>query len=122
MRQRHSHKGCLFLPAARSFEEATWRPATDIYRTPGGWLAKFELAGVRPDDFQVQLEGRVLILRGTRRDWLLEEGFHYHALEISYSSFERRIEFPVPLEEAEVRTECRDGMLIVRIQLQEERP
>jgi HSP20 family protein len=117
-----SDRSCLFLPAAASFEEVIWRPAADIYRTPTGWLAKFELAGVRPDDFEVQLQGRTLRLRGARRDCLLEEGVRYHSLEITYCSFERSVEFPVTLEEAEVRTEYRDGMLIVRIRLEEERP
>jgi HSP20 family protein len=118
---RSDHR-CLFLPAAGSFKDVAWRPAVDIYRTPTGWLAKFELAGVRPEDFEVQLQGQTLLLGGARRDCLLEEGFRYHALEITYSAFERRVEFPVMLEQAEVRTEYRDGMLIVRIQLEEERP
>jgi HSP20 family protein len=122
MGQSRPDRRCLFLPAAGAFTDVSWQPAVDIYRTPSGWLAKFELAGVRPEDFQVELEGRILRLRGARRDFLLEEGVRYHTLEITYSSFERQVEFPVILEKANVRTEYRDGMLIVRIRLEEERP
>jgi HSP20 family protein len=53
-----------------------------------------------------------------RRDWLIREGCFYHSLEISYSRFERVIEFPVDLSQAKVSTDYRDGMLLVQIELE----
>ena len=41
-----------------------WRPATDVYRTPDGWLVKFELAGVSPEDVELTARGRALRIRG----------------------------------------------------------
>ena len=64
----------LFTPAARSCGEACWQPSADIYRTPEGWLVKFDLAGVRPEDIIVAVQNSHLIVRGTRRDWLVEQG------------------------------------------------
>ena len=49
----------LFLPLARKFQEPCWRPATDVYQTPQGWLLKFDLAGVRPEEISVGICGRV---------------------------------------------------------------
>jgi HSP20 family protein len=112
----------LFWPAAEAFHEVGWRPAVDIYRTRTGWLAKFDLAGVRPEDVRLQVRGPCLSIQGVRRDWLLEEGYCYHSLEITYSQFERQIEFPVNLERASITTEYQWGMLLVRIQPEEERP
>ena len=106
---------CLFLPGAGSFREVAWRPAADVYRTRAGWLAKFDLPGVLLEDIQVHVQGRCLSVRGVRRDWLIEEGCHYHSLEISYSSFERCLEFPMNLEQASLETEYQAGMLLVRI-------
>jgi HSP20 family protein len=122
MWRRRSERKCLFLPAAGSFHDVLWKPAADIYRTPTGWLAKFDLAGIDPQEIQVSVQGRCLCVHGVRRDCLIEEGYHYHALEISYSPFERRLEFPEDLETSNIETEYQAGMLLVRIQRGRERP
>jgi HSP20 family protein len=106
----------LFLPLAERFQEPCWRPATDIYRTPYGWLLKFDLAGVVVEDITVSIRGRCLTVRGCRRDSFAEEGRFHYQLEIAYSHFERSIELPGDLESAQISTEYRDGMLLVRIQ------
>jgi HSP20 family protein len=111
--------GCFFLPGAESFQEVGWRPAADVYRHPNGWLAKFDLAGVRPEEIQVRVQGRRLSVRGVRRDCFLEEGCCYESMEISYSSFERQLEFPVDLDNARISTEYQLGMLLVRIQTED---
>jgi HSP20 family protein len=116
------NRSCFFLPAAAAFRDLLWKPAADVYRTSDGWLAKFELAGVRPSDVQVEVRGRKLAVRGIRRDWILEQGHYYHALEIAYSEFERCVEFPMELEEAEVSTEYQEGMFLVRIAIKEKMP
>jgi HSP20 family protein len=112
----------FFLPAAAAFGETCWRPAVDVYRTRAGWLAKFDLAGVRPEDIRLHVEGHVLRVQGNRHDYVLEEGAHYHSLEIAYSRFERRVEFPMSLEQARITTEYQAGMLLVRIQTEGESP
>jgi HSP20 family protein len=98
-----------------------WRPSADVYRLPGGWLVKLDLAGVRPEDVTVEARGSQLTVSGVRRDWLIEEGWNYHAMEISYCRFERVIELPVALERTEVRAECREGMLLLRVNVNEEK-
>ena len=105
----------LFVPLAERIQELCWRPATDIYRAPEGWLLKFDLAGVKPEDISVSVCGRCLTVRGCRRDLFKEEGHCHYQLEIAYSHFERSIELPGNLEAAHITTEYRDGMLIVRI-------
>jgi HSP20 family protein len=99
-----------------------WRPAADVYRTSTGWLVKFELAGVRPEDIELEVRGRCLSIHGRRQDWVIEKGCHYYALEISYSAFERRIEFPVEFDKYRVSTEYHAGMLLVRIEQEGEGP
>ena len=105
----------LFLPAAESCHETPWSPAADVYRGRQGWLVKFELAGVRPEDMEVIVHGRLLTVRGVRRDFTALEGCRYYQMEIAYSHFERGIELPCDLERADVTSEYRDGMLLVRI-------
>lgn len=121
-RRQRTKATCLFLPAAAAFAEVDWRPAVDVYRTRTGWLAKFDLAGVRPEDIRLLVEGSTLCVQGIRRDIALEEDCWYHCLEIAYSQFERRIEFPTSVEQACITTEYQAGMLLVRIQTEGERP
>lgn len=109
----------LFAPAALNFGEPGWHPAADVYRTRGGWLVKFDLAGVRPEDLAVTVDGPRLTVRGVRKDCLSEEGCHCYLMEISYSQFERTITLPVDLADARVRADYRDGMLFVRIEREE---
>jgi HSP20 family protein len=98
----------------------TWQPKTDIYRTAWGWLLKFDLAGVRPEDVQLTRRGNRLGVRGIRRDWCLEEeGCHCYQLEIAYSQFERQVVLPADLQQAKIDAEHRHGMLLVRVQLEE---
>src|SRR5262245_56719300 len=118
----------LFLPGVEACQDAPWRPNMDVYRTKGGWLVKFELAGVRAEDIDLQvLAGRMLV-RGVRRDSVLEAPqksgaptlVHYR-MELSYSRFERSVELPCDLKRADITTEYRDGLLLVRIETNEPR-
>jgi HSP20 family protein len=108
----------LFLPAAERFPEGPWRPLVDVYRTRTGWLLKFDLAGVRREDLCVSAQGRCLTVRGCRRDWFAEERQDYYLMEIAYSKFERSVELPCDLACAEVATDYRDGMLLVRVKME----
>ena len=121
-RRCRSEVALLFLPAAADFADVGWRPAVDVYRTRKGWLAKFDLAGVRPEDIRLQVEGRTLRVQGIRRDFEVEEDCCYQRLEIAYSEFERQIDFPGSLEQADITTEYQAGMLLVRIRTEGERP
>jgi HSP20 family protein len=95
-----------------------WMPAADVYETRSGWIVKLELAGVRPQDISVSVSGNLLRIRGRRRDWIIEETRCCRSLEICYEQFERRFEL-ADLEQTEVTTEYRDGMLLVKISTQE---
>jgi HSP20 family protein len=95
--------------------EPDWRPATDVYRTREGWLIKFELAGVEPDDIELTKHGRFVRVRGKRRDCCLEPGCRLLHMEISYSRFERQVELPAELDSLSLHTEFRHGMLLVRV-------
>ena len=92
-----------------------WQPPADIYRTASGWVIKFDLAGVRPEDVSVNLLGASITVRGIRRDWVVEKDWQHYSMEISYSRFERTIELPCDLTRTQVATECRSGMLLIRI-------
>jgi HSP20 family molecular chaperone IbpA len=78
-----------------------------------------ELAGVRPQDVSVTVRGSQLHIDGIRHDWIVEQGWNHQAMEIAYNRFERTIELPCDLERAGVTIECRDGMLLLRVAVEE---
>lgn len=104
-----------WVPEKNSGAAEGWQPPVDVYRSPRGWLLKFDLAGVRPEDVQVKIAGSRVTVTGIRRDWVLEQGWSYHSMEISYNRFERVIELPGDLSKAEFSLEARDGLLMVRV-------
>lgn len=106
----------LLMPTTEECRRVDWQPAADVYSTRHGWLVKFDLAGVRPQEIEVVARGQRLTVRGVRRDCTLDEGHRYHSLEISYNRFERTIELPCNVEAAQVSTDYRDGMLLIYLQ------
>lgn len=92
-----------------------WCPAADVYRTSDGWIVKVDLAGIRPADVAVTIDGAVLRLSGSRRDGTCGEGVSHYQLEITYSRFEKMIQFPRSIERATIEREYRDGLLILKL-------
>ncbi len=115
MAQNHRSRHAFFTPALGPAAGRPWNPPVDVYRTADGWLLKFELAGVGPDDLSVTLDGRRIVVRGVRLDRCLESGCSVHQLEIAYTRFERSVELPEGLDRATVRCEFRHGMVLVRV-------
>jgi HSP20 family protein len=108
----------LFSPPRQA---AVWQPSADIYKSPDGWILKFDLAGVRLEDVSALVSRNRVTVSGIRRDWMLEDSSWCHySMEISYSRFERTIELPEDLTSARFRLDYRDGILLVRILRREE--
>lgn len=76
---------------------------------------KIDLAGVCDDDLEIEIDHANLRVRGCRRDTFFKEGFSYHQMEITYSRFEKTIQFPCSIETASLAHEYRDGFLIVQL-------
>ena len=111
--------GELLVPAAHSFRRPVWQPAVDAYQTASGWLLKYELAGVSPDEVEVILGDRTVTVRGVRRDVRIDDKQRSYAMEISYNRFERALDLPCDLNTMDVAVQYRDGMLLVRLTCKE---
>ena len=97
-----------------------WIPAADVYRTDDGWIVKVDLAGIRPGDIEITLDGRVLRISGLRRDGICGEGISHYQLEITYSRFEKTIQFPRSIDHSTIERDYRDGLLILRLREEDE--
>ena len=97
-----------------------WGPAADVYRTDNGWIVKVDLAGIEPADVSVTLDGPLLRLSGSRRDGTCGEGVSHYQLEITYSRFEKMIQFPRSIEHATIERNYHHGLLILHLVEEEE--
>jgi len=105
-----------FLGSAKDVRSGRlWYPAADVFQTPDGWLVKVELAGVSPEDIQLEIQGNVLYIAGTRRDRSCADGVAYQQMEITYSAFEKTLKFPASIEGATVQHNFDNGLLIIHL-------
>lgn len=115
-----SNREFAFLTVAHRVRPSgrLWNPAADVYRSADGWVVKVDLAGVCADELEIEVAESSLYIRGCRRDTFFQEGFSYQQMEITYSRFEKNIEFPCVIETASLAHDYRDGFLIVRLRCQ----
>ena len=78
-------------------------------------MVKVDLAGVSIDDLEIVLSDSHLMIRGCRRDTLYREGYTYQQMEITYSRFEKQIEFPCSIDAATLTHDYRDGFLLINM-------
>src|SRR6476661_6157629 len=97
-----------------------WCPAADVYRTDDGWIVKVDLAGIRPADIEITVDERLLRISGLRRDATCGEGVSHYQLEITYSRFEKMIQFPRSIEHVSVERDYHDGLLILHLREEQE--
>ena len=76
---------------------------------------RFEVAGVRGSDLRVNLEDRVLRLRGVRPAPRSAPIDRLHQMEITSGPFEREIPLETPFDPDAVRARLEEGLLEVRI-------
>jgi len=92
-----------------------WLPAADVYQTDEGWLVKVELAGVSAEDIEIDIQGNSLYIAGCRKDRSCAVGTSYHQMEITYSSFEKTLNFPGSIQGAVIEHNFDNGLLIIHL-------
>lgn len=92
-----------------------WLPAADVYETQDGWVVKVELAGVAAEDVEIDVQGNNLHIAGCRKDRTGISGASYHQMEITYSRFEKNLQFPASIENVVLDHMFENGLLIIRL-------
>jgi HSP20 family protein len=94
---------------------AVWRPFTDVYETDKEVVVRMEVAGMDATDFEIVLGGRVLTIRGVRRDASPSARKHFHKMEIRLGAFERNIEVPPDVQISAAAANYENGYLVLRL-------
>jgi len=115
---RFSFSQALAEPADRwNLPEAEGQLAVDVFRRGSDLIVRSTLAGVKPEDVDVAVNGDLLTIRGTRMhteevnedDWFHQECY--------WGTFSRSVVLPVDVYAEQAEASLRDGILEIRIPL-----
>ena len=101
--------------SARAESGPDWRPVMDAFHTADDMVLRFEIAGVRPEDLRLRVDGRVLLVQGVRpapHDVPAELTMR---AERTYGTFDRSIALPEGTDPSAVRATYLHGLLEIRV-------
>ena len=94
---------------------ASGGPVIDLEETDDDIVVTAELPGLDKSDFNVEVEGQRLILRGERKSTHEEKGRLYHYSECACGSFYRSVALPCEVDPDKSKAKYRKGVLSVTL-------
>jgi HSP20 family protein len=97
-------------------ERQSWTPAIDVVETEGAIVLKAELAGMKPEDINIELQDNVLTISGERRFEEEVKEDKFYRIERRYGSFSRSLALPPAADESKVDAKYENGVLQITVQ------
>jgi len=94
-------------------------PPVNVFRGKDGYVARFEVPGLAPEDVSIETHGRTLTVSGKRETCEPAEG-GIHRRECWAGEFSRSLQFPEDADTANTSAECKHGVLTLSIPHREE--
>jgi HSP20 family protein len=88
--------------------------AVDVYQTETELVIQSAIAGVKPEQLNISLEGDTIIIEGERQK--PSEGGDYFVQECYWGKFSRKIILPIEINPEKIEATFKDGILTIRIQ------
>ena len=109
-------------PFRKCIEEGEWMPLMDMSETDKEIIVDAEVPGIDPKDIDISLSGRILTLRGERKQGKKENDKNCHQIERQYGSFSRSFELPSDVDEKGVTATCNNGVLEIKLPKTKKQP
>jgi len=93
--------------------ELTWKPPVDVIETEEELIVLVEISGMKGSEISVVTDGRLLKIKGIRKDIGPKGKKQFYKLEIPVGPFEREIKIPVDVDYKNVSATYENGMLRV---------
>jgi len=90
-----------------------WSPPTDVFEVENAYIVRVEVAGMRQQDFSVQIENKFLKISGVRTD--RSERRAYHQMELRFGEFNTIVAIPGLVDADNSIAEYEDGFLTVTL-------
>ncbi len=87
--------------------------SVDVYETDGDIVVKSTIAGVKPEDVDISLDGDMLTIRGERKENKEEKGKNYLYKECYWGSFSRSIILPTEVDSKKIEAVLENGVLSI---------
>jgi HSP20 family protein len=94
---------------------ASFAPPVDIYEDEHKLVLKLEVPGVRQEDLDIQVENRVLTVRGERKFDREEKQENFHRVEHRYGTFARSFTLPNTVDPENVKAIYDAGVLTLEL-------
>lgn len=98
-------------------------PEVDVYQTDKNVVAEVSLAGFKPEEIDISVEGNVLNIKGEKEEKKEQgkKGKEYYRKEIRKGSFERAVRLPVEVKGEKAEAEFNEGILKITLPKAEEK-
>ena len=91
-----------------------------MYQTDDDVVVKAALPGMKADDFQINITGDVLSIKGEMKEKNETKKKNYHIREQRWGSFERSVMLPPSVVSDKAKAEFEDGILTITLPKAEE--
>jgi HSP20 family protein len=106
------------------YSNENWTPSVNLYESESSYLVCVDLAGVEKEKIEIEVDGSLLTLRGSRAvptNTEAETGFagekrlRVHLMEIDYGSFARQVELPENVHRENISARHINGLLWIEL-------
>ena len=94
-----------------SFERRNRMPAIDLSDTGREIVVRAEIPGMDVKDLDISLKGKLLTIKGERKQEQEEKEKSHHSIERRHGFFSRSLELPADVDSDRVKAEYTDGVL-----------
>ena len=96
-------------------EDRSWHPAVDVYENDEHIMIKAELPGIEKKDIDIDVNDRVLTLKGERSfDNEVKEDKFYRRERV-FGNFTRSFALPPNVDSAKIEADFKDGVLSITV-------
>ncbi len=85
--------------------------AAEVHESGDDVTVRLEVPGMEPDDLDIEVIDRTLIVRGRKQISRERKEGRYHITECAYGSFERRLPLPAEVQADKAEASYRKGVL-----------
>lgn len=93
----------------------TWMPRINVKKDGDDLAVHVELAGIKPEDVDIEVTDGVLTIKGERKSQTEREDEGWLVKESSFGSFHRSMVLPEGVDPAAIKADFHDGMLEVHV-------
>jgi len=104
-----------FMPSSYLFGKGKWGPKLDISEGRKNITVKAEIPGIEAKDFDISIDGRLLNIRGEKKQEQTEKEETYYRVERSYGYFNRTLELPAEVDPNKVNASYKKGILKIKL-------